>query len=163
MSGSSYVITGSKNSQIDTLLYLVKTNSIGMTGCSDDTYPGVPDAIIAIMNPIPFASNDVPGSSNFQLTFQYLPLTIDPLCEILTGIETIGGTPVIYPNPVKDFLFLDRIPGLKYYKLSDMSGNKILSDESQVVDFRNIRPGLYIIEIETSEGSSAYEVIKSGN
>lgn len=160
ISNGAFVITGSRNSQIDTVLHLIKTNPQGLSGCYDDNVTGDAGTINPVMNPVTFSSTDVSVSNDFPLILQYMNSTPYIICEIPTGIETIEEAGAIYPNPVIDYLFLDRIPEIIEYGLFDCSGNEIATDHSKIIDFRNIRPGIYILKIIMEKGIFSYKVVK---
>jgi hypothetical protein len=160
ISDNAFVITGSRNSQIDTVLYLVKTNSAGLSGCYDESVTGDASITNPVMNPVTFSSADVPGSNDFPLVLQYMNSTPYIICEIPTSIETNEEAGTIYPNPVIDYLYLDKIPEIMEYGLFDYSGNEIATDNSKIIDFRNIKPGIYILKIMTQKGIFSYKVVK---
>jgi hypothetical protein len=160
ISNGSFVITGSRNSQIDTVLHLVKTNSSGWSGCYDESVTGYEGTINPVLNPVTFSTSDVFGSNDFPLILQYMNSTPYIICEIPTGIETIEEAGTIYPNPVIDYLYLDKIPELVEYGLFDCSGNEIAKDKLKIIDFRNIRPGIYILKMITEKGIFSHKVVK---
>jgi hypothetical protein len=160
ISNGSFVIAGSRNSQIDTVLYLIKTNSGGLSGCYDDSFYGDAGIINPVINPVTFSSTDVPVSNNFTLILQYMNSTPYILCEVPTCVEIKKESGTVYPNPVIDYLYLDKIPGILEYGLFDCSGNKIETNNSKIVDFRNIRPGIYLLKVITGEGIFRYKVVK---
>ena len=161
LSNGAFVITGSRNSQVDTVLYLVKTNSAGLSGCYDFSLPGDPGTMNPAMNPVTLTSTDVTGNSNFQLIMQNMHTTPYILCELPTGIGTKEAAGTIYPNPVTDYLFLDRIAGITNYVLFDPSGKELATGDSKIIDFRNFRPGLYVLKLITVKETSSYKVIKT--
>ena len=160
ISNGSFVITGSRNSQIDTVLHLIKTNSGGLSGCYDDSYYGDAGTINPVMNPVTFSSTDVPVSNDFPLVLQYMNSTPYIICEVPTFIETNEEAGTIYPNPVIDYLYLDKIREITEYRLLDCSGKEIVRNKSKIIDFRNIRPGIYILKIITGKGKYSYKVVK---
>lgn len=159
-SGGAFVMTGSKNSQIDTVLFLVKTNYQGLSGCYDGDFSGNENLDQPAVNTITFSSTNISGSSDFPLELQYRSSSLYIICETVTGVEQQEETFTIYPNPVIDYLYLDKIPGIKYYTVSDCSGNKILYGNSMIVDLRNIDPGIYFLRIATEKGMFRFKVVK---
>jgi hypothetical protein len=160
ISNGSFVIAGSRNSQIDTVLHLIKTNSAGLSGCYDDSFDGDAGIINPVINPVTFSFTDVPVSNDFTLILQYMNSTPYVLCEVPTGMEIKKEAGTVYPNPVTDYLYLDKIPGILEYWLFDCSGNEIETNNSKIIDFRNIRPGIYILKVITGQGLFCYKVVK---
>ncbi len=161
ISGGAFVMTGSKNSQIDTVLFLVKTNYQGLSGCYDGDFPGYKNVNTPVVNPITFLSAPVSGSSEFPMVLQRQSSSLYIICETATGIDKQEENFTIYPNPVIDFLYLDKITGIRKYSVLDCSGNKILCGNSMVVDFRNIDPGIYILRVVTEKGFFCFKVVKT--
>jgi hypothetical protein len=159
-SGGAFVMTGSKNSQIDTVLFLVKTNYQGLSGCYDYDYSGYENLDQPVVNPITFSSANISGSSDFPLELQHRSSSLYIICETVTGVESKEETFTIYPNPVTDYLYLDKIPGIKDYTIQDCSGNKILYGDSKIVDLRKIDPGIYFLRVATDKGVFSFKVVK---
>lgn len=65
------------------------------------------------------------------------------------------------PNPTKDFVILNSKLPILNYQLRDLSG-KILSTKvkNNSVDLRSYPSGIYLIEIETSQGVRTEKLIK---
>ena len=69
----------------------------------------------------------------------------------------------VYPNPVKDLLYLDVPSSLKVnsVKLFDISGKLVqLFKNHNFLDLGSMRQGLYILKIETDKGDFNQKVIK---
>ena len=159
-SGGAFVMTGSKNSQIDTVLFLVKTNYQGLSGCYDGDFSGYSNNCNPVMNPIMLSSANISGSTDFPLVLQHRSSSLYTICETITDVEQQEETFTIYPNPVIDYLYLDKITGIKDYTVQDCSGNQILYGDSKIIDFRNIDPGIYFLRAATEKGVFSFKVIK---
>lgn len=59
-----------------------------------------------------------------------------------------------------DYIYLDKIPGIKDYTVQDCSGNKILYGDSKIVNLRNIAPGIYFLRVATEKGVFSFKVVK---
>jgi hypothetical protein len=160
ISGGAFVMTGSKNSQIDTVLFLVKTNYQGLSGCYDEDFSGYANNCNPVMNPITLSSANISGNTDFPLVLQHRSSSLYTICETITGVEQQEETFTIYPNPVTDYLYLDKIPGIKDYTVQDCSGNQILYGDSKIVDLRNIDPGFYLLRVATEKGVFSFKVVK---
>lgn len=68
---------------------------------------------------------------------------------------------IVSPNPTKDFVILNSKLPILNYQLRDLSG-KILSTKvkNNSVDLRSYPSGIYLIEIETSQGVRTEKLIK---
>ena len=67
----------------------------------------------------------------------------------------------IYPNPVKDFLYIKnqnyKIENISIY---DLSGKIIYSGKSTVINLQNFPTSTYILYIKTEEGYHHFKIIK---
>jgi hypothetical protein len=73
-----------------------------------------------------------------------------------TGINEIGGNEVqLYPNPVKNILFIDGLTGKSKISIYDSRGKMILNKPvtGNQIDLNNLQSGLYTIIIETVKGT----------
>lgn len=67
----------------------------------------------------------------------------------------------IYPNPVKDFLYIKN----KNYKIEkilllDISGKIIFSGKSESINMQSLPSGNYVLNIQTNEGYHNFKIIK---
>ena len=95
----------------------------------------------------------------------YLPLTI---ANGKLGIEELKNEAnefVIYPNPVKDILYIksDSEQQVKSISIFDLSGKEVLRsniDSSNGVNVSSLSSGSYIVKIQTSKEIMKYKFIK---
>ncbi|TBN04479.1 glycosyl hydrolase family protein [Hyunsoonleella flava] len=68
----------------------------------------------------------------------------------------------VYPNPVKDKVFIDTLLDIRYVKVFDTYGKLILQKETSIksVAVSNLDTGIYIMQIITDKGSITRKVIK---
>lgn len=60
--------------------------------------------------------------------------------------DKVLEVPILYPNPVGDFLFFDDLEGLSKVEVYNMIGNKLIdSHASKKLDISNLNPGTYLI------------------
>jgi 1,4-alpha-glucan branching enzyme len=77
-----------------------------------------------------------------------------------TGIDDLSGDEeiVVYPNPVRDILYLQNLGEVTSLKLLNLSGQVIsvlnITDESSDLDLNDISAGIYILLFELEDGSS---------
>ena len=74
----------------------------------------------------------------------------------------------VYPNPVTDKFQIKSVYRISSVTISGLSGNIILnqsgiSDYSVSVDSKNLAPGLYLLKIETSNGTITRKLVKSSD
>ena len=91
--------------------------------------------------------------------------------EVHLGIPGIISLSLmkIYPNPVKDFLYLTN-PASEVlgYAIADLHGNVLLSGKTLPnpelsIDLRNLKPGIYILMITGRTGSMDIKLIKQNS
>lgn len=98
-------------------------------------------------------------------TINYLPLTIINGKLGTEDIKNENNEFVIYPNPVKNTLYikLNSEEKIKSTSIYDFSGKKVLEgnlDSSYGINVSQLSPGAYIIKILTSKEVKKYKFIK---
>ncbi|WP_312303291.1 T9SS type A sorting domain-containing protein [Chryseobacterium sp.] len=75
--------------------------------------------------------------------------------QLSTSESHIISKPVVYPNPVKDFLYLDHLPKETVISITDMSGRQLFSQKYHEEKIRiNTSPftnGIYIVQVKNKE------------
>ena len=84
-----------------------------------------------------------------QIEVDSLPSTKDSLSLSLHNSYLEQNTPIVYPNPAKDFLYIS-VP--TFVKIIDMQGNiKYRSkDKKSVVNISNMASGFYVVILDNS-------------
>jgi len=74
----------------------------------------------------------------------------------------LDKTVVVYPNPVKDILYLqlNNFSTIQSVKIYDLKGKIILEDKNNIINVSNLAKGLYIVKIATKEGEFTKKIIK---
>ena len=71
---------------------------------------------------------------------------------------------VVYPNPVKDQLHINHLSLEEvYWELHDLYGKVVLSGHNKnnwEISMNNLSPGTYMLQMESSNKSIMYKVIK---
>lgn len=83
--------------------------------------------------------------------------------EIITGIESAELLVSIYPNPVKQYLYVDSPYPIQYLELSDCLGRTIqtFSDvRQQTLSLINNPPGIYILRFKSGNRLKMIKIIK---
>jgi len=93
------------------------------------------------------------ASSHDYITASY-KLTTDLNAS---NLDEIG----VYPNPVKDWLYIPNSLGIFDYSILDLNGRIVLSEkvnglEMIQVNVEKLVPGLFVIQIKNSNGASSY-------
>lgn len=79
-----------------------------------------------------------------------------------TGINTLQQTIKIYPNPVRDFLYINsQTNENKTITLFNQNGIQLLQTKEASIDFSTLDTGLYFIAIETNDGIHYQKIIKN--
>jgi len=76
------------------------------------------------------------------------------------NLETLFS---IYPNPVKNILVIENKLNIniKSIKLYDLLGKEIITTNNTSIDTSNLYKGIYILQINTEQGSITKKIIKS--
>jgi len=114
-----------------------------------------------ISDEVKFLSNEVYGQS-----MNPYPLHLSATTGIF-GSEN-ERTLSVYPNPVTDKFQIRCNNRIYSVTISGLSGNAIqyqtnISDYTVKIDTRNLAPGLYLLKIETSNGTITRKLVKSTN
>ncbi|KAA2224114.1 BspA family leucine-rich repeat surface protein [Chryseobacterium sediminis] len=90
--------------------------------------------------------------------------TYNGLCNqtLSTSEKEISGKASIYPNPVKDHIYLKNIPNGVSYIITDMSGRTLAKNnlEYEKINVRLLTPGNYILQILTKNTIHSFSFIK---
>jgi hypothetical protein len=112
-----------------------------------------------ISDEVVISSNEVIGQS-----MNPFPLHL----SATTGISSSKNerSVSVYPNPVTDKFQIKSGYRISSVTISGLSGNVILcqpgiSDYSVLIDSKNLAPGLYLLKIETSNGTITRKLVKS--
>jgi hypothetical protein len=75
---------------------------------------------------------------------------------------TDGNSFVLYPNPVKDLLYIksNDFSTIKNIKIIDLQGKLIIEDANETINVNSLSKGLYIIKVITEEGEFTKKIIK---
>jgi hypothetical protein len=114
-----------------------------------------------ISDEIVITSNEVIGQS-----MNPYPLHLSVTTGIM-GSENQRSLSV-YPNPVNDKFQIRSGYKISAVTVSELTGKTILyqpniSENTVVIDTRNLEPGLYLLKIETANGTICRKLIKSAN
>lgn len=72
--------------------------------------------------------------------------------EVLSTIHHSTDTVSLYPNPVKNILFID-VPEFTSVEVYDVTSKLIFRRHSQKLDFSQLHEGLYILKIHLADGA----------
>lgn len=89
--------------------------------------------------------------------------TPNEMNEIITGIEQEELLVSVYPNPVKDYLFIDSPYPVQQIELSDCLGRLIQTSSNvrqQQLSLINNPPGIYILRIKSGNRLKTIKIIK---
>ena len=77
--------------------------------------------------------------------------------ELWTGVEDISNSNNIYPNPVKDNLFIEGT--YDYVEISDLLGRSLLiSVNKDVIDISQLASGIYIVNIQSYDTKTSHKI-----
>lgn len=181
MAGQGYISGHVDNSSYKRLLILTTENDVPVAyrysdmsgafsfgGLDYGTYKLFGD-VIGKDNPTLVFSLSSTTSSLTTIVFHETNTTFfGSLFPLNVETMTRDKQPVIYPNPVTDYLHissLDKITGEKIITLSNVSGAVVytdtVNDNSEVlVPFAGLSSGLYFLQVNSSEGKASYKIVK---
>ncbi len=86
-------------------------------------------------------------------------------CTVLSINDfNVNNSVTLYPNPVSDILYIENTNQVNIQKIElyDVYGKQIIRTENSFdqVNFKNIVPGLYFINIQTEYGTATKKIIK---
>ena len=75
---------------------------------------------------------------------------LDLECNTTNTIEKSARKILVYPNPAKEFLYFDHIPGqIKSVELVNTLGHKFTAHQiDNKLDLKNLRPGMYYLRVD---------------
>ena len=130
------------------------------------TYNFYHDGILIGENEIPEFDhiNLDPGTYEYYATVSWgdeesEPSNVETVVIEPVLIESINSTKQIeiFPNPAKDFIHIKSQSYLNFFSIYSLTGNLIVSEKINKTDFTintsDFEPGIYFIQIDTSEGS----------
>lgn len=78
----------------------------------------------------------------------------------LSNIDFHKERVLIYPNPSKDFITIKTDKEIQKVTISDLNGRMLSIQFDSIVNLSNLIPGMYILNIETENGTSSKKIIK---
>lgn len=106
-----------------------------------------------IETPTPFSTINFPDSK--------ITLNLVTSADLSTDQQDLAGIS-LYPNPAKDFIYINPPDNLiiQQLDLTDINGKRIqLVFENNTVDVSGLNPGIYFIKINTDKGQLNQKVI----
>jgi VCBS repeat-containing protein len=95
------------------------------------------------------------GGLNFS---KFFVITVIDVFEDILGFEK--NELVVYPNPAKDFIVV-KWEDYASATLTSLSGKNIITTSSSVIDIQNLKPGIYLITLESvDKKQSTLKIIK---
>jgi hypothetical protein len=169
----SYIAGGSTASFGTGYLYIVKTDSMGMSNCSEFAtttnvyHPPVVIGTTALSNFPANAWNTVPAIvvGTIDTPVHTICTTITPLGEERNDVEGVS----VYPNPASNYVVIQTKYNSKQklnYTFSNMQGQQITagsfdnSKNEEKLDLSKFISGLYILTINTIDSVKSFRIIK---
>jgi hypothetical protein len=78
----------------------------------------------------------------------------------LSNLDFHKENVLIYPNPSKDFITINTDNEIQKVTISDLNGRMLSIQFDSIVNLSNLIPGIYILNIESENGTSSKKIIK---
>lgn len=132
-----------------------------ISGWADN--PNTANNVSFILNsPMQYASNIINKRNN--LTNKGWTISGDTLgsCTLSTSETKLEENPVIYPNPVTDFIYIKNLKNTANYKIFDVSGRLVKEGKiiDEKVDVSFLPKGNYILQLITKDKVESFKFIK---
>lgn len=122
---------------------------------------------LSSVSPLVYSHADAVAARNYLINNKGWTISGDVyngLCnQTLSTSETATtNTASIYPNPVKDHIYLKSIPNATDYIITDMSGRTVAKDhlKHEEITVRLLPPGNYILQVLTKNKIHSFPFIK---
>ncbi len=111
------------------------------------TSGGAPGLVPVELNWTNVTSFTVTASSLSNMAFDLLSVNV----ARLSNPEIFNNQRIsVYPNPVKNILYIKNASGLNYINVYDSLGQKVLRSNHKYIDVSNLSKGMYFLEIHTT-------------
>lgn len=67
---------------------------------------------------------------------------------------------LLYPNPVRDILYINTTAGINAVSIYDVNGRLCLTAQGDVINLEALKAGMYFANISTDSGRTTYKLIK---
>lgn len=130
--------------------------------------PSTPNNInLSSASPLVYSHDDAVAARNYLTNNKGWTIsgdTYNGLCNqtLSTSEKNISTQPSIYPNPVKENIYLKNIPNPVSYIITDMSGRTVAKDnlKYEEITVSLLTPGNYILQILTKNKVHSFPFIK---
>ena len=97
-----------------------------------------------------------------KIEISYIPVDVTGVIDIMSFENNYIR---IYPNPSKGIFYFDNEKsGVTHWLVTDLSGKLLLTKEqkerSGVIDLGDFKPGVYLLQVFTPEGTKVQKLIK---
>ncbi len=166
-SDSGFIIgsgTGSFTTNDSSWIYLIKTDSMGVSGCNDSQFPVASNIYLPQYNLVPAEDTVINVTSTSQTVIQLNSVIDRTLCISTRMVHNIQNSFSIYPNPANDFFEISgESKRWKKLEIHNILGEKIYSTpyrEQSTVNCELFTPGIYFVSLQTENGVAVQKLIK---
>lgn len=143
--------------------YLVRLNADGSKDTTFDVGTGFDDRVFALTS-----QSDgkiiLGGMFNFYKEQAYTRLIRIEAGEMLSDVDFMSETMTVFPNPVKETLFINTHNGESVLNIQiyDLLGKLVNNKEmiGRELDVNDLKSGIYLLEIKTTDGVVTKKIIK---
>ena len=118
---------------------------------------GAPGLVPVDLNWTNVTSFTITGIANAGMAFDNLSVSS---ATSLSTDNYIFQKVKIYPNPVENILYIKNTSELKSVNLYNSLGQLILQSEEESIDVSQLSKGMYVLQINTSQGTETKRIIK---
>jgi len=150
-------------------IYLIKTNSLGDSGCNqDDTNTEVTD-VVTTVNTVNSIVQDGGGTLEPNTRVGYTNTGLSNPCDIIDNTKEIAHEPRfrLFPNPTRQYLTLEPIGSdgyaTKQIFIYDILGQELLSDsknDNNRIDISSLPNGVFTLRLLADGQSFSFVFVK---
>ncbi len=162
---NGYIFSGNMYGTILDSLLLNRTDLSGQSGC----FQGIPSLNGFGVSQTPIVAlrtlsevNTTSFTSSLVITESIISINTKIFCELIVSVtenELTKGK--IYPNPVKNNLFLKNFPSIISYAVYNSNGKLIIRGNNDSINLEKYTKGIYFLSVTTKDEVLNYKIIKN--
>ncbi|MDN3663885.1 T9SS type A sorting domain-containing protein [Algibacter miyuki] len=101
-------------------------------------------------------------TNNINLTgFTYFAYSFNENVTLSTGVQDVANNVMVYPNPVKNTLYIENLNNVKSIMVYNNMGQLLMETKAEEIDFTQFNKGLYFLKMDTDKGVETKKILKN--